>query len=105
VLALHRQQVASLASALAGRFQQRLHRHQDRLARVGAMLRLLSPEHTIGRGYSITMTAGGKLVRAITDVEIGAELETRLRDGKLFSVVNSKTSTRTGGGTKREPRK
>ncbi len=87
ILALHRQKIGSLAGALAERFQQKLRREKDRVARAGDMLRLLSPEHTIARGYTITTTAGGKFVRSTTDAPPGSEVHTRLRDGELISVV------------------
>ena len=105
MLALHRQKIGSLANALTERFQQRLHRQKDRLARVDAMLRLLSPEHTIGRGYTITTTSAGRFVRSTADAAAGDELETRVRDGKIASVVNAVTSTKANGEPKRKPRK
>jgi len=89
VLALQRQRLGNIRSALMERFNQQFRARRDRVARVGDMLRLLSPEHTIGRGYSITSTHDGKVVRAIGDVEAGSEIQTRLRDGKLLSVVRT----------------
>ena len=102
ILALHRQKIGSLAGALAERFQQKLRHEKDRLARAGDMLRLLSPEHTIARGYTIT-TAQGKVVRSTADVPEGTELETRLRDGKVSSVVSA-VAAKTNSTTKRRPR-
>ena len=104
ILALHRQKIGSLAGALAERFQQKLRREKDRLARTGDMLRLLSPEHTIGRGYTITTTQG-KVVRSTADVPEGTELETRLRDGKLVSVVSAVAAVKSNITTQRRPRK
>ena len=104
ILALHRQKIGSLAGALAERFQQKLRREKDRLARTGDMLRLLSPEHTIGRGYTITTTQG-KVVRSTTDVGEGAELETRLRDGKVISVVSAVAAVKSNITTQRKPQK
>ena len=89
VLALHRQRIGSLADALSDRFQQKLRRKKDRFTRAGDMLRLLSPEHTIGRGYTITTAADGKVIRSTTDAPTGSELHTRLRGGKLISVVRA----------------
>jgi exodeoxyribonuclease VII large subunit len=105
VLALHRQKIGSLANALTERFQQRLRRQKDRLARVNDMLRLLSPEQTIGRGYTMTVTSTGKFVRSTGDVAAGDELETRVRDGKIASLVRAVASTNANSETKRKPRK
>jgi exodeoxyribonuclease VII large subunit len=89
VLTLHRQRLRSLANVLADRFNQQVRARKDRLARANDMLRLLSPEHTIERGYSITATPDGKVLRATGDVEPGNEIQTRLRDGKLISIVRA----------------
>jgi exodeoxyribonuclease VII large subunit len=91
VLALQRQRLLGVRSALAERFNQQLRVRRDRVTRAGEMLRLLSPEHTIARGYSISSTPEGKVIRAIGDVGAGDEIETRLRDGKLVSVVRAVT--------------
>ncbi len=103
VLALHRQTIGSIAVALAERFQRRLQHKKDRVVRSGDMLRLLSPEHTIGRGYTITTTAEGKVVRSTADVAPGSELHTRVRDGKVISVVSANAADRAGAKKKRTP--
>ena len=89
VLTLHRQKLRNLAGALTERSLQRLRGEKDRVTRAGDMLRLLSPEHTIGRGYTITTAADGKVIRSTTDAPAGSELHTRLRDGRLISVVRA----------------
>jgi len=101
ILALHRQKIGSLAGVLTGRFRQKLREKKDLLARIGDMLRLLSPEHTISRGYTIT-TAKGKVLRSTSDVAVGAEIETRLRDGKLVSVVGAVAVVTPNPATKRK---
>ena len=103
ILALHRQKMGSVAAALAERFHQRLRHEKDRLARVGDMLRLLSPEHTIGRGYTITTTADGKVIRSTADAASGSELHTRLRDGNVISVVSAMAADSLGAKKKKRP--
>jgi exodeoxyribonuclease VII large subunit len=102
VLALHGQRLAAARGALVERFSQQLRARKDRVTRVADMLRLLSPEHTITRGYSITSTPDGKVVRGAGDVASGNEIHTRLRDGKIVSVVKSEETAppkkRRGGG-------
>ena len=101
VLAFHRQKIGSIATALADRFRQRLRREKDRVTRIGDMLRLLSPEQTIGRGYTITTAADGRVIRSTADAPAGSELNTRLRDGKVISVVSA-VAARVTTGKKRE---
>ncbi len=104
VLALHRQKIGSIASALTDRFQQRLRREKDRVTRIADMLRLLSPEQTIARGYTITTAADGRVIRSTTDAASGSELHTRLRDGKVVSVVSAIATEQSAAKRKRKPR-
>jgi exodeoxyribonuclease VII large subunit len=89
VLELHRQRLAVANSALAERAGERLRARKERLARAGDMLRLLSPGHTIERGYTITTTPEGSFLRSTSDVSPGGELQTRVRDGVVHSVVQA----------------
>lgn len=52
------------------------------------MIRVLSPQNTINRGYSLTML-NGKAVRSVTALKEGDMLETRLSDGTIRSVIVS----------------
>lgn len=52
------------------------------------MIRVLSPQNTINRGYSLTML-NGKAVRSVTALKEGDMLETRLSDGTISSVIAS----------------
>ena len=48
-------------------------------------LRILGPQETLGRGWSLTFAADGTLVRHVADAPAGAELRTRLADGEVRS--------------------
>lgn len=52
------------------------------------MVRLLSPDNTLKRGYSITLV-NGKALRNASDVRPGDLVQTRLADGTLTSEVKS----------------
>lgn len=58
-----------------------------RLDEVEERVRLLDPRHTLARGWSITRTASGELLRSAADVAAGEQVSTRLHDGVLHSVV------------------
>jgi exodeoxyribonuclease VII large subunit len=67
-------------------------RHLDALApRVAA----LDPVVQLARGWSITRTEDGRLVRRVTDVVPGTVLHTQLADG---TVTSTSTSTSTSSG-------
>jgi exodeoxyribonuclease VII large subunit len=50
----------------------------------------LAPERTLDRGYSITRTAAGALVRSPDQVAAGDRLATRLAGGTLTSRVEER---------------
>lgn len=50
-------------------------------------LTVLNPLSVLDRGYSLTRTADGRLVKSVKAVTSGAELVTRVRDGEIVSVV------------------
>ncbi len=100
ILALHGERIARIAAMLSERFQQRLRRERDRLTRASDMLRLLSPEQTLARGYTITTGADGSVLRSAAAAKPGEELQTRLRDGTVISVISGAKAEK-GTETKR----
>jgi exodeoxyribonuclease VII large subunit len=62
-------------------------RAQNRFRRSEAMLRVLGPEGTLRRGYSVTTDASGKVIRSARRVKPGMRLVTRLGDGEFPSVA------------------
>jgi exodeoxyribonuclease VII large subunit len=64
----------------------RAERHVDSLHRhVGA----LDPTRVLARGWSITRTAAGQLVRSVDDAAVGERLATRVHDGTIHSTVHN----------------
>lgn len=62
-----------------------------KLKNIESMLRVLSPQNTINRGYSVTRL-NGKAVREIGELKAGDILETQLSDGRVKSVVGGVTN-------------
>ncbi len=52
-----------------------------------AILRVLAPEATLHRGFSITTNSAGALIRSPAQAAKGEKIHTRLADGHLDSVV------------------
>jgi exodeoxyribonuclease VII large subunit len=59
-------------------------RHLDGVA---ARVRAHDPQHALARGWSITTTTEGTLVRSTADAPPGATLVTRVADGIVTSTV------------------
>ena len=62
-------------------------RMRTRVAEHARHLALLNPLAVLDRGYSLTRTACGKLVRSTADAVPGGKLVTQVRDGVIVSDV------------------
>ena len=60
---------------------------RQNLKNFAKLIDIVSPQNTIRRGFSITRTAGGRLVRGIKDVQVDAELASEVSDGFVQSKV------------------
>ncbi|RYZ16489.1 MAG: exodeoxyribonuclease VII large subunit, partial [Myxococcaceae bacterium] len=60
----------------------------ERLERLRGMLRALGPESAFQRGFSITLTAEGKLVTSSSALKPGDKLRTKFADGETTSTVD-----------------
>ena len=56
--------------------------------RIEAILRVLGPEATLRRGYSITRNERGQLIRSVAMVRPKLNIRTRVSDGEFESTVN-----------------
>jgi exodeoxyribonuclease VII large subunit len=74
---LHRRLVAS-----PGRL---LENARHRFRRIEGILRVLGPDATLRRGYSITMNERGKIIRTIATVHPKMKIRTRISDGEFGS--------------------
>lgn len=74
--------VARLARAALGRAAARL----DALA---GQARLLDPQRLLGRGYTLTLDAGGRPLKSVAGLALGDRITTRFHDGEAASVVAS----------------
>jgi len=80
------------ARASLGRVPGRLEPELRHLDAVAARVRLLDPVHTMARGWSITRTADGAVVRRAEDLAPGATITTTFAQGSARSRVEE-TST------------
>jgi exodeoxyribonuclease VII large subunit len=87
----HRDRLAHAVAAdrMAGMLRQRLSRHNDRLAALGAQLQTLSPDATLARGYSITFDAKGGVVRSARGLREGEAIVARFQDGEASATVDA----------------
>jgi exodeoxyribonuclease VII large subunit len=60
---------------------------KHRFQHIEGILRVLGPDATLRRGYSITMNEHGKIIRTIAAVRSKMKIRTRLSDGEFGSEV------------------
>ncbi len=75
------------AEVLARYGRQRLRTAGERHANLAARLESLSPLNVLARGYSLTQTTAGELVRDSQELTVGQILHTRLDRGEFWSRV------------------
>src|SRR5713101_4896171 len=61
---------------------------RHRFQRIEAILRVLGPDATLRRGYSITRNERGELIRSVTAVRPKMKIRTRVTDGEFKSTTN-----------------
>ncbi len=88
VLSLRRQEIAAFSLRLQRCARQQWQRHQDHATRAARLLHAVSPQATMGRGYSITTNLAGAVVRSVADVAPGSKIVTHLRDGEVTSTAD-----------------
>jgi exodeoxyribonuclease VII large subunit len=89
-LAAHRSLLVQLNARLALAFAHRMHHCSARLERLRAALGGLDPAAVLARGYSITYSAAGEVLRDADRVQDGERLRTRLAKGEVDSVARKK---------------
>lgn len=66
-----------------------LERSKNRLSLLMSQLDALSPLRVLMRGYSVTTTETGRVVRSVSEAPVGVRILTRLSDGTLQSQVTT----------------
>jgi exodeoxyribonuclease VII large subunit len=75
------------AESVVGGPPRQLDRELQRLDQIDARLALLDPANLLRRGWSITRTADGEVVRSASAVESGSVITTQLVNGTLTSRI------------------
>src|SRR5512145_224133 len=83
----YRELVAQLTARLAFAFSHKVHRCQAHLGQLRATLASVDPTAVLARGYSITYSASGEVLRTAAAVRPGERIRTTLAQGRLESEV------------------
>ena len=83
----YQQLVTQLTARLGFSFLHAMHSCEAQLARFSAALAGMDPRAVLARGYSITYTAAGEVLRDAAQVKPGERLRTALARGEIHSEV------------------
>lgn len=83
----YRELVAQLTARLAFAFSHKVHRCQAHLGQLRATLASVDPTAVLARGYSITYSASGEVLRTAAAVRPGERIRTTLAQGRIESEV------------------
>ena len=86
-IAARRDRVRDLQRRFAALPSRQVERARQRFQQVEGILRVLGPDATLRRGYSITTTESGTVIKSITQVAPGNRIKTRVADGTFSSHV------------------
>ena len=86
-LVMRRNRLVDLGRRFAELPKRVLQDAQHRFREAEGMLRVLGPEATLRRGYSITVDASGKLIRSAKSVHPKMKIRTRVSDGEFESTI------------------
>jgi exodeoxyribonuclease VII large subunit len=87
VLERRKKEITLFQEKLRSAIRQQFDREQHQLRRLSESIRLLGPEQTLRRGYSITEDERGKVIHSISAVAANQKLKTILADGSLWSTT------------------
>lgn len=94
LLRLSQQKLAALQLALPATAKRAIERQLQKLNAIQTHLTAISPQATLGRGYSITSKKNGAVVRNAAEIKTGDVLLTRFADGQTESVVRDNKQMR-----------
>jgi len=84
-LTMRRNRFADLQRRLVASPARLLENARHRFQRIEGILRVLGPDATLRRGYSITMNEHGKIIRTVSAVRPKMKIRTRVSDGEFGS--------------------
>jgi exodeoxyribonuclease VII large subunit len=86
-LMLRRNRFADLQRRLIELPKHNLELARHRFERIEGILRVLGPDATLRRGYSITQNERGELIRSVANVRPKMKIKTRVSDGEFESTA------------------
>ncbi|MBN2163731.1 MAG: exodeoxyribonuclease VII large subunit [Pontiellaceae bacterium] len=84
------QHIDEMGMTMRHRMESELERKRQVVSRLESQLRMLNPLAVLGRGYSLTRTPDGNVIRSAAALKPGDRLVTQFAEGKVISNVAEK---------------
>jgi len=91
VHATRQEHITGLTKQLTTAINNHLSNLSINLAAASRELNAIAPRQVLARGYSLTTTKDGTLVRSTKDLKPNDQITTHLKDGQVHSTIDSKT--------------
>jgi len=91
ILDILAERLAGIGHRLSQLPKAQLDAQEEALRSRADLLRSLGPDSVLARGFSITATADGTILRSVTDAKEGSKIVTQLADGSIVSTVSERT--------------
>jgi exodeoxyribonuclease VII large subunit len=88
-LAMTKQQIAYTVTNMHDRLGGAIKQSTEQVRRLMSTITALSPQNTLARGYSLTTTIDGKVVKSAKTLTIGVSIHTHFAEGEISSTVTS----------------
>ncbi len=89
-LQMRRNRIVDLARRLTDSPQRLIESSRHRFRELESVLRVLGPDATLRRGYSLTTDERGQIIRSVVSVKLKMKIRTRVSDGEFRSDVTDK---------------
>ncbi len=98
----HSQRVGELKRRCLSSGMQLLNQRQQQLDSLARALKAISPLAVLQRGYSVTTTGDGRVLRSASEVRAGQTITSTLASGELQAVVSATSPSSPEPGSKNE---
>ncbi len=85
-----RTKVSERSDRLALNITTNVKRAQEKLSSLHNLLKSLNPERVLARGYSMTLSADGKIIKSSSELELNQKVTTKLSQGQFDSKITNK---------------
>jgi len=86
----YKKDIGERSERLVAGLKNNLMQANDKINNLKNLLKSFNPERVLARGYSMTLSADGKVIKSSSDITINETVTTKLSKGKFDSKITKK---------------